>query len=77
MNDNQNEQTRRLSKAEQNVRVFLGTSAAMGSTTVFMAFATGMSYGTFLAASLTGTFVGLMLASRRRVDKLKEMRGNV
>jgi hypothetical protein len=77
LNDNQNELQKRLNKASQNVLIFLGTSAGMATTTVFMAFMTGMSYGTLLSASLTGTFIGLMLASRRRADRLKEMRGSV
>jgi hypothetical protein len=74
MNFNQNENQKRAKKAKENVNIFLGLTAGMLTTTIFMAFATGVSsYGTLLGASLSGLFCGLMLASRRRAGRLEEI----
>lgn len=66
MNINQNGNPR-LKKAKANVSIFLGLTAAMITTTVFMAFATSVySPGTGFAAGLAGLFCGMLLVFRRR-----------
>lgn len=62
----------RTKKAKQNVGLFLGTMAGMAVATIFSWATTGVSSpGTILAASLTGLFVGLTIASQKRVQKLE------
>ena len=68
----QNELQNRLKNGKTNINIFDGAMVGMSVTTIFMAFATGVSSpGTLLAASLTGLFVGLTLASRKRVSILE------
>ncbi|MGH9993500.1 MAG: hypothetical protein ACREBU_02225 [Nitrososphaera sp.] len=66
-----NEITKRLKKARENIAIFAGMAAAMSVSAVLMYAGTELSPGTYLATGLAGVFIGLMLASAKRVQQLE------